>query len=67
MREVDDSIGEVKRMYVDPEMRGQGIARTLALHLIQQARAIGYENSEIRFSTSSTYSPELRPKLVVLI
>lgn len=35
-------VGEVKRMFVRPQQRGSGIARTLMEHLIAQARAEGY-------------------------
>jgi len=52
---LDDEIGEVKRMYVDPEMRGKGIARTLALHVIEQARAIGYKT--LRLGTLRSMRP----------
>ena len=33
----------MKRMYVDPEMRRHGIARTLANHVIEQAQEMGYK------------------------
>lgn len=33
--------GEVKRMYVDPEARGQGVARQLLQHLEARATAAG--------------------------
>lgn len=55
LREMDDEVGEVKRMYVDPEMRGKGIARTLALHVIEQARAIGYKT--LRLGTLRSMRP----------
>ena len=55
LREIDDETGEVKRMYVDPEMRGNGIARTLAKHVIERARALGYKR--LRLGTLASMVP----------
>lgn len=42
LRPLDDSVAEVKRMYVDPAWRGQGVGRALLLALVDGARARGY-------------------------
>ena len=42
MRKIREDIGEVKRMYVRPAFRGQGIGRALLDALIQEAGQIGY-------------------------
>jgi GNAT superfamily N-acetyltransferase len=42
-RKIGDSTCELKRMYVRPLYRGQGIGRLLAHAAVQNARAIGYE------------------------
>jgi ribosomal protein S18 acetylase RimI-like enzyme len=42
LRPLDDSAGEVKRMYVNPEWRGQGVGRALLVALIAGARERGY-------------------------
>ena len=42
IRRVDDATCELKRMYVAPEARGRGIARTLLEHLEDAALALGY-------------------------
>jgi GNAT superfamily N-acetyltransferase len=42
IRRVDDATCELKRMYVAPEARGRGIARTLLERLEEEAVALGY-------------------------
>ncbi len=41
LRVLDDSYAELKRMYVRPEYRGQGVARKLITRLEHTARALG--------------------------
>jgi ribosomal protein S18 acetylase RimI-like enzyme len=43
LRPLDDTIAEVKRMYVDPASRGRGVGRALMETVIAGARARGYE------------------------
>jgi GNAT superfamily N-acetyltransferase len=42
VKRLDDSICEIKKMYVVPEARGQGVARALLYALEDSARALGY-------------------------
>lgn len=51
MRELERSVGEVKRMFVVPDLRGRGIARRLLASLEALALARGY--SVLRLETGS--------------
>jgi GNAT superfamily N-acetyltransferase len=42
LKPVDATVGEIKRMYVRPHARGQGIGRAILERLLDDARAIGY-------------------------
>jgi putative acetyltransferase len=55
LQSLSPGVGEVKRMYVRPANRGQGIARTLCELVIDEARARGYER--LRLGTLTTMQP----------
>lgn len=42
LRKLDDQRCEMKRLYVRPEYRGQGIGRQLTDRILEDARGIGY-------------------------
>jgi ribosomal protein S18 acetylase RimI-like enzyme len=49
LRDLGQRCCEMKQMFVDAKFRGQGLGRTLAAHLIRDARALGYR--QMRLST----------------
>jgi GNAT superfamily N-acetyltransferase len=51
VKRVDADTGEIKRMYVVPDLRGQGLARTLLGALEDLARDLGY--SRVRLDTGN--------------
>jgi len=50
LKKIDQEIGEIKRMYVKPQLRGKGIGRSLLEAAINEARLIGY--SKIRLDSA---------------
>ena len=56
LKALTDSVGDVKRMYVRPEARNQGLGRALLNQLLEEARQIGYERVRLdsaRFMTEA--------------
>jgi GNAT superfamily N-acetyltransferase len=43
LKQLQEQVGEIQRMYVRPEFRGKGIGRLIAERLIAEARSIGYQ------------------------
>lgn len=54
LRKLFEGAGEVKRLYVDEEARGQGVGQKLIASLVEEARHIGYDRL---FLDTATYMP----------
>ena len=58
MRELDAGVAEIKRMYVRPPARSQGVAAVLLAALESTARSLGYR--AVRLDTGPKQSHALR-------
>ncbi|WP_430966655.1 GNAT family N-acetyltransferase [Spongiimicrobium sp. 2-473A-2-J] len=57
IRKLDEGICELKRMYIHPEFRGQGIGNLLMKESIRAGNKLGY--TKIRLDTLSTMRPAI--------
>jgi GNAT superfamily N-acetyltransferase len=47
LRQIGDGLCEMKRLFVRPALQGQGIGKTLAQAIIEEARRIGYKRMRL--------------------
>jgi putative acetyltransferase len=47
LHKLEDSICEMKRLYLRPQFRGKGLGGALADHIIAEARQIGYQHMRL--------------------
>jgi putative acetyltransferase len=47
LRQIGDGVCEMKRLFVQPTMRGKGIGKALAQAIIEEARHIGYKRMRL--------------------
>ena len=55
--ELDPSHGEIKSMHTDGAARRQGVGRTMVEHLIEVARARGYDRVSLETGTMDAFAP----------
>ncbi len=58
VRRLDENTAELKRMYVDPQVRGQGVGRALVESLEREARALGV--TRVVLETGTRLAPAIR-------
>ena len=63
LRELSDSACEMKRMFVDPGLRGRGVGRALGESVVRAARAAGYRRMLLDTSFRQTEAQELYRRL----
>jgi len=57
-RRLDEKTAELQRMYVDPQVRGQGVGRALVESLEHEARALGV--TRVVLETGTRLAPAIR-------
>lgn len=63
LKQVTDQIGELKRMYVNPNFRGKRIGWYLGKALVDEARTIGYKRIVLDSHVSMTHAHKIYEEL----
>jgi GNAT superfamily N-acetyltransferase len=61
VKRLDQQTGEIKRMFVAPGARGQGVARALLGALEDTARELGYERVRLDTGAKQPHAQALYP------
>lgn len=57
LKDHGDSLGEIKSMHTKSEVRGQGVARKLVAHLINEAKAKGLKRLSLETGKTEHFLP----------
>ena len=57
LKELDAEHAEVKSMHTAEDARGQGVARSVLVHLLDLARARGYRRVSLETGSMAAYAP----------
>ena len=57
LHELDPTHGEIKSMHTDGDARRQGVGRAMVEHLLDVARARGYERVSLETGTGTAFAP----------
>ncbi len=63
LRKIDDTICEMKRLYVKSKARGKGIGKYLSLALMERAKELGYKKMRLDTLSSMTSAVSLYKSL----
>lgn len=59
LKQLTDTLGEVKSMRAAPAARGTGVGRTILRHIIAEARKRGYHRLSLETGTAPLHAPAI--------